>query len=142
MHQRPKTKTPAEDPTGVSNGLCKTCLLLDNVAGLKLTVLTSRDVEGNCCSLVKGLESIHLNLREVNEQIFAILLRDEAITLLRIEPFYSTFSHANSSFLSPPQQGKNLANGKVPARMPSLRKRIQLYATFAHKMTVPESFSK
>ena len=99
------------------------CLLLHNVAGLEFAILASSDVEGNCCSLVEGLESIHLNFGEVNEQIFAVFLRDETVALLRVEPFDSTFRHANSSFLSPKHEDqRTLRAANLAFRMLSLRK--------------------
>jgi hypothetical protein len=70
-------------------------LFLNDIAGLELTILASCDVEGNCCTFVKSFKAFHLDFREVNKKIFAIFLRDEAITLIWVKPFNSTFCHAN-----------------------------------------------
>ena len=59
-------------------------LELDDVARLKLAVLTRGDVEGYRSTLIQSLETVHLDLREVNEQVLAVTLR-------RVKPLNSTF---------------------------------------------------
>ena len=57
------------------------CLCLRHVACLKLAVLTGRDVELHRSTFVKRLEAVHLDLREMHEEVFAILLRDDMLTI-------------------------------------------------------------
>ena len=52
-----------------------------------------RDVEDDGLALVEGLEALALDLAEVHEDVVAVLTRDEAVALVRIEPLHSTFSH-------------------------------------------------
>lgn len=78
--------------------VCSVRLFLYHVAGLQLTVLTGSNIENNGSAFIKSFEAVHLDLREMNEKIFAILLGDEAVALVGVEPFNCTFSHANSSF--------------------------------------------
>ena len=42
---------------------------------------------------IPELETIHLDLAVVNEQVVAISAGDEAVALVRIEPLNSTLSH-------------------------------------------------
>ena len=72
---------------------CNALLHLANVGSLKLAVLTGGNVELYSLTLVKSLKTVHLNLGEVNEQIVAVFTRDEAVSLVRIEPLNSTLSH-------------------------------------------------
>ena len=77
------------------------CLSFGHVARLELAVLASRDVELHSRSFVKRLEAVHLDFREMHEEIFAILLRDEAVALFRVEPLNSTFAILNPLSYSP-----------------------------------------
>ena len=73
--------------------LWKPELQLHNVAGLKLAVAAGHDIKGNSLTLIERLVAIHLDFREVNEQILAVFLRNEAVALFRVEPLNSTFRH-------------------------------------------------
>ena len=64
-----------------------------NVAGLQLAVLTRGNLKGHTLAFVEGLITVHLDLGEVNEKIFAIGLGDKSVALLGVEPFDSSFSH-------------------------------------------------
>lgn len=49
------------------------------------------DLKGDLVSFVEGLETLHLDGRKVNKHISpAVLALDEAVPLLRVEPFYAT----------------------------------------------------
>ena len=72
-----------------------------DVDGLGLAGLFARaNLVLNAIALIEGLEAVHLDLREVHEQVHAVVLRDEALTLLGVKPLNSTFRHFKSSFLS------------------------------------------
>jgi hypothetical protein len=86
---------------------CGSALELADVARLKLTVLTGRDVKLDSSVLIEGLEALGLDLRIVNEQVVPILARYEAISFVLIEPLYFTFSHVLPFFL-PQYQEANL----------------------------------
>ena len=64
-----------------------------DVRGLELAVLAGCDLELNGHALVQGLKAVHLNLGVVDEQVVAILARDEAVALVRVEPLNSTLCH-------------------------------------------------
>ncbi len=81
-------------------------LELDDVTRLKLAVLARGDVEGYRSTLIQSLETVHLNLREVNEQVLAVALRDEAVTLLGLNHLTVPSAISLSSFLSPSPEGK------------------------------------
>jgi hypothetical protein len=53
----------------------------------------SFDFEADFISLIEGFETAALDTFEVNEHILPAFGLDEAITLLVIKPFYSTFRH-------------------------------------------------
>ena len=76
-------------------------LQLGHVGSLELAILPSGNLEGDLIAFIEGLETVHLNLREVNEQIVAILARDEAIALIGIKPLNSTFSHLKRLSICP-----------------------------------------
>ena len=73
--------------------LCRLRLDLADGGRLELAVLAGRDLELDGLALIKGLETIHLDLAVVNEQVVAIRTGDEAVALVRIEPLNSTLSH-------------------------------------------------
>ena len=66
---------------------------LADVGSLELAVLAGGDVKLDSLALVQGLEAVHLNLGVVDEQIVAVLTRDEAVALVGVEPLNSTLSH-------------------------------------------------
>ena len=78
-----------------------------DVGSLELAVLTSGDLELNGLALVQSLEAVHLNLGVVDEQVVAILARDEAVALVRIEPLNSTLSH-DVPFFRLPLRGQQM----------------------------------
>ena len=84
-------------------------LELGDVGSLELAVLAGRDVELDSLALVQGLEAVHLNLGVVDEQVVAVLTRDEAVALVRVEPLNSTLCHVVPFVLSP--AGPNAAPG-------------------------------
>lgn len=49
--------------------------------------------------LFESLEAAVLNFAEMHEQVLAVLLRDETIALVGVEPLYCTFRHKNLTFL-------------------------------------------
>jgi len=55
------------------------------------------DFKLHLLSFSEGLESIHRNRREVNENIFSTLLLYEAIALRIIEPLHLSLDHGNAS---------------------------------------------
>jgi hypothetical protein len=57
------------------------------------------DVKPDSLSFVQRLETIILDLLVVDENVLSIVNRDEAITLLGVEPLDFTFSHAVFSLL-------------------------------------------
>ena len=75
-------------------------LELVNVAGLQLTVLARGNLERHALAFVEGLITVHLDLGEVNEEIFAIGLGNKSVALLGVEPLDSAFR--NDTFLFPP----------------------------------------
>ena len=77
----------------------KRVLKLGYITRLKLAVLTRRDLEGNRLTFLKRPETFHLNLGIVDEQVFATLLRNEAITLFGVEPFNRSLRHPTTHFL-------------------------------------------
>ena len=81
-------------------------LSFHDVAGLQLAVLTGSDVERNGGPFVKSLEAVHLDLREMDEEILAISLGDEAVALLGVEPLNSTLRHFIPLFS--PRQGRRV----------------------------------
>lgn len=68
-------------------------LELYDVARLLLAVLTLGYLEGDTSALIERLVAVHLDFREMHEQIFPVFLRNESVTLLSIEPLDSSFSH-------------------------------------------------
>ena len=48
------------------------------------------DFEFDCLTFVERLETIRYDTREVNEDFFAVLTRNESVAFLAIEPFYLT----------------------------------------------------
>lgn len=71
---------------------------------LALAVVADGDGELDMRVLFKGLEAVGLDLAEVDEQIVAALLGDEAIAFVSIEPFNCTSRHANLTFCPEGQQ--------------------------------------
>ena len=57
-----------------------------HVGRLGLVVLAGALLERDCLTLVEGLKALALDLREVNEEIVAALVLDEAVTLFSAEP--------------------------------------------------------
>lgn len=51
---------------------------------------TAADFELDLLSFVERLETVRDDAREVNEDLFAVLARDESVAFLAIEPFYRT----------------------------------------------------
>ena len=50
--------------------------------------------EGNLLAFCQGLEAVDLDSREVYENVFAsFIVGNEAVTLVCVEPFYSTVVH-------------------------------------------------
>jgi hypothetical protein len=72
--------------------------------GLLLAVLTRGFRESNGLTLVETLEALASDLREVDEQIVAILALNEAVTLVSVEPLDFAFCHSKPS--SRPRRGK------------------------------------
>src|SRR5450631_1456761 len=59
-----------------------------------------RDVEGNLLAFLEGLEALHLDGREVREEVFAAVVgRDEPVTLRVIEPLHSSGCHSITCLL-------------------------------------------
>ena len=88
-------------------------LELGDVGSLELAVLAGRDVELDSLALVQGLEAVHLNLGVVDEQVVAVLTRDEAVALVRVEPLNSTLCHVVPFVLSPAGPNAALARDTV-----------------------------
>ena len=65
-----------------------------HVGGVK-PLGTCLDLELDLLSLGKRLEPFHADRGEVNEDVFAPLLLDEAVTLGIIEPFHFPFGHCD-----------------------------------------------
>jgi len=61
----------------------------DYVAGSQ-TLRTLRDRKLNTLTLVKGLVSVGLDGRVVNEYVISTFSGDEAVSFRRVEPFYSS----------------------------------------------------
>ena len=51
---------------------------------------TAADFEFDCLTFVERLESVRYDTGEVNENLFAVLSRNESVAFLAIEPFYLT----------------------------------------------------
>ena len=83
------------------------CLGLADVGSLELAVLAGGDVKLDSLALVQSLEAVHLDLGVVDEQVVAVLARDEAVALVRVEPLNSTLCHVVPFFLAP--RGENSA---------------------------------
>ena len=66
-----------------------------NVGSLFLAVATHGNVEFYLCAFVERLKARSLDFREMNEQIFALILGNETITLFGVEPLYGTLRHVN-----------------------------------------------
>src|ERR687892_1296838 len=64
-----------------------------HIAGLR-TLRTLSHLELHALALFEDLVATHLNGREMNEEIRSTLLRgDKAVSLIGIEPLYSTCRH-------------------------------------------------
>ena len=61
-----------------------------HLRGLALAVGTGRDHEFHLGVFVEALVAVALNLAEMDEQVFAVLLGDEAVTFFRAEPLNRT----------------------------------------------------
>jgi len=48
------------------------------------------DFEFDCLTFVERLESVRYDTGEVNENLFAVLSRNESVAFFAIEPFYLT----------------------------------------------------
>ena len=71
---------------------------LADVDRLLLAVVALGDLELDGLALVEGLEALALDLGVVGEHVVAVLLRDEAVALVRVEPLDGTCSHADPSY--------------------------------------------
>src|SRR6185436_5507910 len=60
------------------------------------TLRSTRDVELHRLTLGERLETLALNRGEVNEHVFATLLRDETETLRLVEPLHGATSHCDA----------------------------------------------
>lgn len=61
-----------------------------------LALRALNDLELHLLTFLEGLETVHLDRREVSEQIFATLIRrDETKTLGIVKPFDRTGCHTN-----------------------------------------------
>ena len=49
---------------------------------------TAADFEFDCLTFVERLESVRYDTGEVNENLFAVLSRNESVAFFAIEPFY------------------------------------------------------
>lgn len=70
-----------------------------NLSGLVLTVGAFGNDELNLVMLFEVLEALSLDFAEVDEEIFAAFLRDEAVTFFRAEPLDCTCRHVKPNFL-------------------------------------------
>ena len=80
------------------SGLLLLCSLANDVnincTHLAAVLRISFYVEGNLLSLIQGLEAVNHDGREMYEYIIAALIvRDEAVALLSVEPFNGTRIH-------------------------------------------------
>ena len=121
----------------ISACLCEVALRLRHVASLELAILASRHVELHSLAFIEGLEAVHLDLREVDEEVFAIVLRDEPIAFLGVEPLHGTFCHFKSSFLSLTLQGGNTACCMAAAL--ALTSRAREYYTLSREKKARDS---
>ena len=97
-------------------------LKLADVGCLQFAVVALSHLELNRSALVQSLVAIHLDFGPVHEQVFPALLRDEAVTLVRIEPLNSTLRHFVSFFPSPPNRlGRGPTEHRGVRCSPSLR---------------------
>jgi hypothetical protein len=56
-------------------------------------------IKADSLTFFKGLETLTLNGRVVNKDIFAVISRDESITLACIEPLHCAFRHFTAPLL-------------------------------------------
>ena len=70
-----------------------------NVDGLK-SLLSLLNLELYGLALFKGAISIDLNRAVVHEDVGTVLLRDESITLFRVEPFHRSGRHRGDPLFS------------------------------------------
>jgi hypothetical protein len=54
------------------------------------------DFKGHPLAFLQGSESVPLNGTEMDEEVFPVILLDEAITLFFVEPFYLSFCHSDN----------------------------------------------
>ena len=99
-----------------------------HVACLELAVLAGGHIEGHSLALIEGLEAVHLDLREMHEQVFAVVLRDEAIALLGVKPLNSTFRILNPLFSPALSHGGNTARCMAATLALTSRARVLSYA--------------
>ena len=66
-----------------------------HVGGMK-SLVASLDLELDFLTLSKGLEAIHRDRREVNEDVFTTFLFNEAVALGVIEPLHFSSSHGGA----------------------------------------------
>ena len=84
----------------LSVSVCESYLDLADGGSLKLAILARGDLELDGLALVEGLEAVHLDLAVMDEQIVAVLARDEAVALVGVEPLNSTLCHDVPFFLA------------------------------------------
>src|SRR5206468_6990050 len=115
---------PTKSPRGAKpRGPLKTAPLdlscLD--VGRLLAFRALRHIEGNLLAFLEGLEALHLDRREVREEVFAAVVgRDEPVSLRVIEPLHSSGCHAITCLLS---NGWSPANRSDPG--PARRKAMR-----------------
>src|SRR5882672_1268938 len=114
-----KKKAPGDEPRGLSASKYRSLCVL--YVRRLLALGTLRDVERNFLAFLEGLEALHLDRREVREEVFAAVVgRDEPVTLRVIEPLHSSGCHSIACLL---------LNGWSPARRsdpgPARRKAMQ-----------------
>ncbi len=65
--------------------------------GSMKSLVTSLDFELDFLTFSEGLEAVHRDCREVNEDVFTTLLLNEAITLRVVEPLHFSSGHGTAS---------------------------------------------
>src|SRR5690606_26431934 len=85
------------------------------------TLRALRDLELHPLAVVERLVAIHLNGREVNEDVFAAVHGDEAVTLLAVEPFDRALCHAASSLCAAGAARGSAGDQSARYRSPAIR---------------------
>jgi hypothetical protein len=88
-----------EKPGTISSGLSLIDSYLQNLYVFRLEAFRPlNDIELDCLTFLKAPETVRLNCRKVNEDIFAILAADKSKSLCVVKPLHCSLFHFVCTF--------------------------------------------